>query len=415
MIFLSEFLNAGIVDMHQHHVGQVRDLIALPADPYPRVTAVVVKGNRNLPSLDWSLVRSFDRAELLLRVAAGEVRPHVRAPGELWLSRDILDKQIVDTDGRRLVRVNDLQLSPINGTLLLVGADIGGRGLVRRLGLEGVGRSLAGWLKRDWPQKCIAWDAVEPLQGDPNTVKLRISHSKLARLHPADIADIVHRLGPEERRAVFASLDNEIAADTLQEMPTEAQAAIMAQLDDARASDILEAMEPDEAADLLADLPAGRAQELLKQMERAEASDVEELLHYDENSAGGLMTTEYVALPHHLTAEAAIERLRELEPDAQTIYYVYVVDDQGRLLGVLSLRDLIVAKTDRPISELMISKVVSVLLDARPHEVAALISKYNLLALPVVDHAHRLRGIVTVDDAMDSILPAHVKRPRSRF
>ncbi len=415
MIFLSEFLNSEIVDVHQHFVGKVRDLIALPGEPYPRVVGVAVKGNRDLRSLDWSLVRSFDSGELSLSVPLAQVRAHASTDGELWLSREILDKQIVDTDGRRLVRVNDLQLSPMNGSLLVVGVDIGERGLVRRVGLEGLGRRVAGWLRRDWPQKCIAWDAVEPLQGDASPVKLRISHSKLARLHPADIADIVHRLGPDERTAVFASLDNEVAADTLQEMSPEAQASIIGQLDDARASDILEAMEPDEAADLLADLPSDRAQELLKGMEREEAGDVEELLRYDEDTAGGLMTTEFVALPHHLTASQAIERLRELEPDAQTIYYVYVVGDQDRLLGVLSLRDLIVAKPDRPISELMIKKVVSVLLAAKPREVAALISKYNLLALPVVDHAHRLHGIVTVDDAMDSILPARAKRSPRRF
>lgn len=415
MIFLSEFLNSDIVDLHQHHVGKVRDLIVQPAEPYPRVTAIVVKGNRDLPSLDWGAVRSFSSGELSLNQPRAEVRPHVKADGELWLSREVLDKQIVDTDGRRLVRVNDLQLSPVNGALLLVGVDIGERGLVRRLGLEGVGRRLAVWLKRDWPQKCIAWDAVEPLQGDPSAVKLRISQQKLARLHPADIADIVHRLGPEQRTAVFASLDNEVAADTLQELSPDAQASIISQLDDARASDILEAMEPDEAADLLADLPVDRAKELLNQMERDEAGDVQELLRYPEDTAGGLMTTEFVALPHHLTAAQAIERLRELEPDAQTIYYVYVVDQGERLLGVLSLRDLIVAKPERSIAELMIKKVVSVLLEAKPPEVATLISKYNLLALPVVDHAHRLRGIVTVDDAMDSILPANARRPPKRF
>jgi CBS domain-containing protein/sporulation protein YlmC with PRC-barrel domain len=411
MIFLSEFLNADIVDVRQHHVGKVRDLIALSAEPYPRITGVVIKGNRKLVSLDWSLVRSFDRGELTLRVAAGEARPHQPAENELWLSREVLDKQIVDTDGHRLVRVNDLQLSPSNGSLLLVGVDIGERGLVRRLGLEGAGRRIAGWLKLDWPQKCIAWDTVEPLPADPSTVKLRISQQKLAKLHPADIAEIVHGLGPEERTAVFTSLDKEIAADTLQEMSTQAQASIISQLDDARASDILEAMEPDEAADLLADLPSARAQELLRGMEQEEAGDVETLLRYDEHTAGGLMTTQFVALPDNLSAAAAIEKLRELAPDAQTIYYVYVVDEQGRLKGVLSLRDLIVAKPERPIAELMIRKLVSIHHGAKPREVAALISKYNLLALPVVDRARRLLGIVTVDDAMESVLPARARRP----
>ncbi|MGH7748874.1 MAG: magnesium transporter, partial [Candidatus Dormibacteria bacterium] len=351
-----------------------------------------------------------ENREISLGVAAADLKPHTAIADEVWLSRDILDKQIVDTDGRRVVRVNDLQLQGSNGSVLLVGVDIGTRGLLRRLNAEHVGRRLRRLAGGDLPQRLISWDAVDTLHSDEHAVKLRISHSKLSKMHPADIAEIVGQLGGRDREAIFASLDDETAADTLEESSEEVQAQILSRLDDERAADILEAMSPDEAADLLADLPEERREQLIAKMEADEAEDVEELLAYAEDTAGGLMTTEYVAMPASLTAEQAIDRLRELEPDAESIYYVYVIDDDERLLGVLSLRDLIVAKPATPVADLMIKRVIAVPLDARPEDVAAVIAKYNLLAIPVVDDDDRIQGIVTIDDALDTVMPAGLKR-----
>ena len=385
-------------------------------EPFPRVTAVILKNNRKVRSLDWSVVRSWDNKELSLKVDEPSVQPHPRADSELWLSRQILDKQIVDMDGRRVVRVNDLQLSQVDGSMLLVGVDIGGRGLARRIGLEGIGRRLASTLGIDWPQKLISWEAVDPVKSDVSSVKLRIAHTKLAKLHPADIADIVNELSPEDRNAVFAALDDEKAADTLEEIDEpQTQASILERLDVERASDILEAMAPDEVADLLADLPRERAQLLLQKMEEDEAEDVEELLAYREDTAGGLMTTEYVAVLHTLTAAQAIDRLRELEPNAESVYYVYVVDEEEHLLGVLSLRDLIVAKPETRIRDFMIKNVISVGVDAGPRDVAEVTSKYNLLAVPVVDQHNRIQGIVTVDDVMERVMPGRSGGRRRRI
>ena len=416
MIFLSDFLNAEVVDVRQHRIGRVRDLVVVMTEPFPRVTAVVLKNNRKVRSLDWSVVRSWDNKELSLKVDEPGVQPHPRADSELWLSRQILDKQIVDMDGRRVVRVNDLQLSQVDGSMLLVGVDIGGRGLARRIGLEGIGRRLASTLGIDWPQKLISWEAVDPVKSDVSSVKLRIAHTKLAKLHPADIADIVNELSPEDRNAVFAALDDEKAADTLEEIDEpQMQASILERLDVERASDILEAMAPDEVADLLADLPRERAQLLLQKMEEDEAEDVEELLAYREDTAGGLMTTEYVAVLHTLTAAQAIDRLRELEPNAESVYYVYVVDEEEHLLGVLSLRDLIVAKPETMIRDFMIKNVISVGVDAGPRDVAEVTSKYNLLAVPVVDQHNRIQGIVTVDDVMERVMPGRAGGRRRRI
>lgn len=416
MIFLSDFLNAEVVDVKQHRVGRVRDLVVVMSDPFPHVTGVILKGNRSLRSIDWSVVRSWDNKELSLKVEAASLQPHNRADNELWLARQVLDKQIVDMDGRRVVRVNDLQLSQVDGNMLVVGVDIGSRGLARRVGLEGVGRRVVAIAGRDWPQRLISWEAVDPIKSDVSSVKLRIAHTKLSRLHPADIADIVNELSPEDRNAVFAALDDEKAADTLEEIDEpHMQASILERLDVDRASDILEAMAPDEVADLLADMPRDRAQQLLQKMEDDEAEDVEELLAYREDTAGGLMTTEYVAVQHTLTAAQAIDQLRQLEPDAESIYYVYVVDQEEHLLGVLSLRDLIVAKPETRIRDFMIKNVISVGLDASPRDIGEVMEKYNLLAVPVVDEHNRIQGIVTVDDVMERVMPGKGGQRRRRI
>src|SRR5438132_856737 len=338
MIFVSDFLRADVVDVNQKPVGKVRDLIVRMGEPYPVVTGVALRPRKPAPeTIEWSQVRAWENRELSLNVPITDLREYPQAAEEVWLSRDILDKQIVDTDGRRVVRVNDLQLQASDGRMLLVGVDIGARGLLRRLNIERAGRRVRQLVGGDLPQRIVSWDAVDPLQTDERGVRLRISHTKLAKMHPADIAEIVGQLGGRDRAAIFATLDDEIAADTLEESTEEVQAQILARLTDERAADILEAMSPDEAADLLADLPEQRREQLIAKMEAEEAEDVEELLAYEEDTAGGLMTPEFVAIPASLTAEQAIEKLRELEPNAESIYYVYVVGDDEKLLGVLSL------------------------------------------------------------------------------
>jgi CBS domain-containing protein len=412
VIFLSDFLRADVVDVNQRTVGKVRDLLVhMGGETYPHVTAVALRARGPVPDvISWDAVRTWDDRELSLNVPIGELAVYAAAEEDTWLSRDLLDKQIVDTDGRRIVRVNDLQLQTQDGRVLLVGVDIGARGLLRRVNVEHLGRRLRRMTGGDLPQRIVSWDAVDPVKSDERAVTLKISHTKLSKLHPADIAEIVSQLGGRDREAIFASLDDELAADVVEESSDEVQLQILNRLDDERAADILEEMDPDEAADLLGDMPEERREQLISKMEAEEAEDVEELLSYEEDTAGGLMTTEYVAVPVTLTAQQTIDRLRELEPDAEQIYYVYVIDEEERLLGVLSLRDLIVANPSTPIADLMIKRVIAVQLDATPEDVAAAIHKYNLLAVPVVDEEDRLQGIVTVDDALEEVLPERLKR-----
>lgn len=416
MLFLSEFLGAEVIDVGQHSAGRVRDVVVTAAEPYPVVNGLVLDPRRGR-MVPWSSVRTIAGREVALRAARGELPLESVSDVDIWLARDVLDKQVIDTDGRRVVRVNDLQLVETSGRMLLVGADVGVRGLLRRLGLESFGKWLVRILtRRDLPMALVSWDVVQPLHEEtPDAVRLRISEKKIAKLHPADIADIVEELSAKERQAFFEQLTDEVAADTIEEMEPEEQVAVIEQMEPERASEILEEMHPDEAADILADLPEEHARQILERMEPAEAEDVRELLSFPEDEAGGLMTTEYIAVSVSLTAEECIEALRVLEPEAENVYYVYVVDEEEHLQGVLSLRDLIVAKPRTPIRDFMRRDVVTVRVDASRQEVAAVMSKYNLLALPVVDADEHLRGIVTIDDALDVMLPEGVKRrlPRS--
>jgi magnesium transporter len=419
VIFLTEILGNEVVDVGQRRVGRVRDLTIAVQEPYPVVTGVVVNVRRETV-IPWQQVRAIAGREVALRCSKEEVERQRAAADAVWVARDILDKQIVDLDGRRVVRVNDLQLTESQGAMLLVAADIGIRGILRRLGLEGLGKALMRMFGRDLPMVLVSWDVVDPLErptaapAASDALRLRISGQRIAKLHPADIADIVEELGSKERHAVFETLTEEIAADTLEEMELEEQVSVIEHMDTERAGEILEEMPPDEVADILAELPEERAHEILGAMEKEEADEVQELLAYREDTAGGLMTTEFVTVNEDLTAQQCIEELRRMEPDAESIYYVFVVDSDKHLQGVLSLRDLIVAPPDRPISEIMIRSVVRVRLDASVAEVAAVLSKYNLLAVPVVDDEDRLQGIVTVDDALDEVLPESVKRKLPR-
>ena len=293
--------------------------------------------------------------------------------------------------------------------------DVGGAGLLRRLGIEGPFRTVARNLHRSVPEKYIDWEDVDPVETSIASIKLRVPHQGLAELHPADLATIIDQLAPRDRAGVLASLDDEAVADAIEEMEPETQVEVLEDLEPERAADILEEMSPDDAADLVADLSETARDEILALMELDEAAEVKELLGYPEDTAGGIMTTEFVSVPEHLTASETIDRLRELEPDAETIYYVYVTDDDGRLVGVLSLRDLIVAPPATQISAVMIREPVAVGALADQDEVAEVVAHYNLLAVPVVDEDRHLVGIVTVDDAIDTVLPNAWKRRLPRL
>ena len=410
MLYLSQAIGRPVLDANGEPLGKVDDLIVAVGDRYPPVTGLVVATDRRRIFMPWSQVARFDASGARLSTDKIDITKFQGREDEIQLRADLLDKQIVDIDGRKVVRVNDLRLDDVDGRLHLVAVDVGAAGLLRRLGIEGGYRVLARNLRLPTPERYIDWEDVDPVETSIASIKLRVPHAGLTELHPADLATIIDQLAPRDRAGVLAALDDEAAADAIEEMEPDTQVEVLEGLAPERAADILEEMSPDDAADLVADLSDETRTELLALMERDEAEELGGLLAFPEDTAGGMMTTEFVAVPAELTASRTIDRLRELEPDAETIYYVYVVDAARRLVGVLSLRDLIVARPDTPIGEVMIAEPVAVPVTADRDDVASVVARYNLLAVPVVDAEGRLAGIVTVDDAIDTILPASWRR-----
>jgi CBS domain-containing protein/sporulation protein YlmC with PRC-barrel domain len=409
MPYLSEIQHRRVIEPNGNEVGTLKDLAVVPQGQFPAVQWAILATGDGEQIVKWADMAQ-EIGHLRLRGRREGMQTVTLPPEALRLSRDLLDKQIVDTHGAKVVRVNDLQLSEVDGQLRLVGADVGLRGLLRRVGAEGLAERVLGLAGRKLPRGIIPWHLVEPLDTPDAKVRVTVPRTKLALLHPADIADIVEEMAADERRQVFEQLDVETAAEALSEVEPEMQAAIVSDLDEERAADILDEMAPDEAADLLQDLPEDRREELVDLMEKDEKEDVEELLTHDEDTAGGIMTTQFFALPADLTAEQAINRLRELKPDPELTYYLYVVDAEGRLDGVISLRDLVVASPQAKLSEVMDPHVLKVEATTPKEEVASLIAKYDLLALPVVDARRKLLGTVTVDDVVEIMLPRGWKK-----
>ena len=410
MLFLSQIIGRPVRDPADEPLGTVADLLVAIGDQYPPVTGLVMLTDRRKIFLPWPSVERLDASGARLRVRTIDIGKFQQRPDEILLKGDLLDKQIVDIEGRKVIRVNDVRLDEIDGAYRVVAVDVGAAGILRRLGIEGPWRTIARNLRLPVPERYIDWEDVDPLESTIAGVRLRVPHAKLAQLHPSDLAAIIDQLAPRDRAGVLAALDDEAVAEAMEEMEPDTQVDVLEDLAPERAADILEEMSPDDAADLVADLDQDTRDEILSHMEQDDVEEVRQLLGYPEDSAGGIMTTEYIAVDERLTAAQAIDRLRDLEPDAETIYYIYVTDDDGRLVGVLSLRDLIVAAPGVTIGSVMIREPVAVGVLAGQEEVAEVVAHYNLLAVPVVDDEERLMGIVTVDDAIDTVIPTAWKK-----
>lgn len=390
-------------------IGNLEDLLVLPLGTRPQVTKFSLRRpDREEWVLPWTLVSQVPEASdlpILIRVPLADVKPVTPRPEEVLLGKTVLDKKVVDTARKKVVRVNDIELAEFEGALQVVGVEGGLRGILRHLRSEPLGERLAALFGKALPRDVVPWEVIDPIETELSRAKRQAVYTKLAKLHPADIADIMEELTPGERAGVLAALDEATAAEAITEAEPEVQASMVQMMEPEKAADILEEMEPDEAADILSDLPEAKAEELLETMEPKEAQEVEELLEHEEDTAGGLMTTEHVAFSPSLTAAEAIRRIREEAKDAETIYYLYATDPQEHLLGVFSLRELILADPAQRLEQIMHTDVVSVRPETALREVAELQTKYNLLALPVVSGEGEMLGIITVDDVLNLILP----------
>jgi len=407
MPFLSQLLGRPVLDPDGARVGTLRDLLVLTEVPYPPVRSVVVRSARRLHAVPWSDVSSVTpRGTALRRAFDPEAYP---APGTdlIWLARDVLDKQIVDTAGVKLVRVNDLALVPINDELRLGGVDSSTAGLLRRLGLPWP----SGLLGRS-RVRLIDWEQVD-VGPAIDEVRLNVTFDRLRRMRSADIAAVISQMSAGEAADVLEALQEKTAARALAELSEDHQAAVLSAMEPEEAADVLEEMPPDDAADVLGDVEKERAEELMRLMEPQAAQEVRSLLAYPEDTAGGLMNSRIIAVQETDTADEVIAKLRRTAPPEDEIYYLYVVDDAGRLRGVLSLRDLVVGQPNARIAQIMRSDVKYVRLDDPQEEVAKMLVRYDFLAVPVVDDENRLKGVVTVNDVVDLVAPRSWRnRPR---
>jgi len=416
MAFLSELIGKPVTDVDGNRVGSLKDLVARFRHDlsHPLIEAIVIQHKGGV------IITPFSSAAVLFSAAVPLVKNvedlPVFAPTEndFFLARDVLDKQIIDTEGARVVRVNDIELVRVNGTVLVSNVDVSALAVLRRIGLEKFAVNLAHFLHAKLIRSSISLDDVELLHQD-QSMRLRVPSNKLKDLHPADVAEIISDLNRLESEQFLETMDVEHVADTLEEVEPDFQASLVETMPDEKVADVLEEMAPDEAADLLAELPKERSEDLLELMEKEDAEDVRRLMAYPIDTAGGLMTTEYAAVRDHLTVKQAIEAIRESANEAETIFYVYVVDAQNHLVGVFSLSKLIFSDPKAKVTDIMYKRIVTAHLLDQQDDIARIIAKYDLLAVPVVNEDNVLQGIVTSDDALDKIIPTAWKKRLPRF
>jgi CBS domain-containing protein len=330
----------------------------------------------------------------------------------LLLDENILDKQIVDLNGRKLVRVNDVRLATLPAGTFAVAVDIGIEGLLRRIGISVPIKRLLSLFKVNIPAKFILWDDVQAIDFSNLNIKLSKSYAKLHMLHPSDLADILEDLGKKSSTSVFSALDEEKAADVLEELETNAQIHIVESLPVNKVADVLEKMPADEVADLLDELEDDKAELLLKEMEAESSKEVRELLEYDDDLVGSIMTTDYLSFSATKTVEEVLRELRAKKPESAELYNMFVIEKDDKLIGTFNLRDLVVAEPDTRINAIMKSEPVSLFDDQKTKDIAELVSKYNLLAVPVIDKNEQLQGMVVVDDVVEDLISERRTRKR---
>jgi CBS domain-containing protein/sporulation protein YlmC with PRC-barrel domain len=403
VVALSELLGATVRDATGAVRGRVREIAVAPQDHPTRIAFLIVKTSDGERVLAPDAITSAG-ASVRAGTDMSQWERFTPSDGLLLLKRDLLDQQIIDIHGRKVVRVNDVELesTPINSHLLLniLAVDVGARGAIRRLSKGVVPAFTLRALLEKIPPRVIPWQFVDLLETDPaRRVKLKIAYKGLAQLHPADIADIVEDLPPAEREAVFETIDEEVAAETLEELDPDVKISIVESLDNDRAADILEEMDPDAAADLLGDLTEKQSDEILKEMEPEERREVTQLLEFGEHTAAGRMTTEFVSVPETGVVDDAIEALKAFEGSHEALATIYLTGAGHKLVGAVPLVMIAISSPAVQLSQLS-EPYRACAPDTPENEVAALFDKYNLLTLAVVDEHGRISGIITADDVI---------------
>jgi magnesium transporter len=416
MTSLTTFYLSGIIGKEAFgadgdDIGIIKDLLvnAIPSgknDPNEQlVTGVRLKIGKEVRFYSFNSFRVVKAREILNVNCTGLIElSNEEVNNGLLLVENILDKQIVDMNGRKLVRVNDVRLATLPTGTFAIAVDIGIEGLLRRIGISVPIKKILSLFRINIPAKFILWDDVQAIDHSNLNIRLSKSYSKLHTLHPSDLADIIEDLGKKSSMSVFSSLDEEKAADVLEELETHAQIHILENLPVEKAADVLEKMPADEVADILDELEDDKAEMLLKEMDTETSQEVRELLEYDDNLVGSIMTTDYMSFSATTTVTEVLIELRSKKPESVDLYNMFVTESNDELIGTFNLRDLVVAEPDLTVSNIMKSEPVSLFDDQKVSAIAEIVSKYNLLAVPVVDHNSLLQGMVVVDDVVEDLI-----------
>ncbi|MBI4654948.1 MAG: magnesium transporter [Nitrospirae bacterium] len=413
-LFVSEILKKPVFDPKGEEFGKVRDIIVIKGQPLPRVSALVIEKKKAQYILKWGDIAIFNKRIISAKIYAERLEQYGPSEDNLLIVRDIFDKQIVDVNGAKVVRVNDVKLEGLDSDACLIAVDVGMRGILRRFGVERNGENLARIFGKTLTHNLISWNYIQPLEPRLTSISLTVPRQIISQLHPADIAEIISNVSPKEGIALFEGLEPNAAAEALHELRPDVQVEIIDKMDKKHASGIIERMPPDEAADIISGLPTEKAQEILGLIEKEEAEYINELLGHEEDTAGGLMINEFIAYHPHITISEAIERFKKDAATMDEVYYIYVTDEQEKLQGSLSLRELLLSPPEAKLSNVMEAKLKTVTPETDEKIVAGIISKYNLLAVPVVDKDNALLGIVTVDDIVDLLLPPASRKKRRK-
>ncbi len=401
--YLSQVLGKKFYFSDTDDKGIIKDVLINSSLERPKITGVKVKIKGDFKYLDFSgfeIIREGRRFTIICnKITEIKLDDNI-----LLLGEKILDKQIVDLNGRKLVRVNDVRLVLIPSGTYSLAVDVGLEGLLRRIGIVKPIQLLLSLFKTNVPSQFILWEDVETVNISKSNIKLTKAYSKLHTLHPSDIADIIEDLDKATRTTIFASLDDEKAADVLEELETHAQVHIIESLSTEKAADVLEKMPADEAADILDELEEEKVEELLSEMDLETSEDVRDLLEYSDKSVGSIMSTDYLYFNENNTVEETIKELRRLKPETDTIYSLLVLDKYEKLIATVSLRDMIISEPDKKLSEIMNRDFISVYDDDKIDTLAEIISKYDLLAIPVTDKNMKIEGMVVIDDIVEDLM-----------
>ncbi|MBC7766251.1 MAG: magnesium transporter [Hyphomonadaceae bacterium] len=391
-------------------IGKIKDFVVDDSFVRPKIVAVKIRTKKQDKTLDFKHFIIKKLKEQYFLQCTKEEPYHFNAQNTFFIGKNVLDRQLADVDGRKLVRVNDLQLAILSNETYLVAVDVGVEGLLRRFGIA---RPIATLLKPfgvTIPAQLILWDDVETVDFEHAGIRLSKGSTNLDKLHPSDLADIIEDLDRHTQLAVFTALDEEKAADVMEELELNVQKMFLEHLPLAKAADLLEKMPADEVADILEEMKEDKAEALLNEMEMEASEDVRELMEYEEGTVGSIMSTDFISFNEHTTVQDTIAELRRAKPESDTIYYLYIVNDDGKLIATVSLRDIVVASPETELSAIMNAEVVHVRDQDEIEKLNEIISKYSLLAVPVVDEKHIMIGTVIINDVVYNLLRATRKR-----